>query len=166
MTPFFFEHYESVEEWSHSRTRVLSDDPKAGPMRAPFEGGAVKKIGRSRCQCCNRRRFLRGNWLESVLIEGADNGINWLRKQGVFDACDARHWRTEFFLTLKIWHQTRSFFWRVLKLTVFISQQLKSLKHILITDIRSCGMNHRQQNKWYPQRCQIVRKTAVNCSTL
>ena len=25
---------------------------------------------------------------------------------------------------------------------------------------------HRQQNKWYPQRCQIVTKTAVNCSTL
>ena len=27
-------------------------------------------------------------------------------------------------------------------------------------------MYHRQQNKWYLQRCQIVRKTAVNRSTL
>ena len=28
------------------------------------------------------------------------------------------------------------------------------------------GTYHRQQNKWYPQRCQIVTKTVVNCSTL
>ena len=30
----------------------------------------------------------------------------------------------------------------------------------------SSSMYHRHQNKCYPQRCQTVRKTAGNCSTL
>ena len=52
-----------------------------------------------------------------------------------------------------------------LKMALFLNHIFKLIFFVSCDKLNILNM-HRQQNKCFPQKCQIVRKTAVNCSTL